>query len=418
MPAIVIKKTSEEPGAASLAVTVPVEQVREAEERATTDYQRRARLPGFRKGKAPPALVRKQFADDIRQHALEEMIRESWKAALAQEALKPVADPHIHNLKWDAGAPLTFEFHVEVKPDLKLERIGKFTLKRKVPKVTEDQVVAQLEELRAQKAPWTPVTGEKPRLKDLVHVTIATREGGGDARDPQSYQLVLGGGQTIPDVEERIMGLLPGESVDATVRFPADFSDESKRGQTRDVRITVHEVKRQQLAELDDAFAREVGDFDSLEALRKAVREDLEKEAGREADAQVRRDLIEQIVQANRVAAPRPLVERAVYTYAQAYGIPEDRWPDFSREFTPAAEAQVRRDLILDWLVEHHDLRATDAEVEQRIAELAARRGGGMPAAELRASLEKAKRLRDLERGLTEEKVFSFLLSQSTVEQT
>ncbi|HYL55531.1 MAG TPA: trigger factor [Gemmatimonadales bacterium] len=418
MPAIVIKKTSEEPGAASLAVTVPVEHVREAEERATTDYQRRARLPGFRKGKAPPALVRKQFADDIRKHALEEMIRESWKAALAQEALKPVADPHIHNLKWDAGTPLTFEFHVEVKPDLKLERIGKFTLKRKVPKVTEDQVVAQLEELRAQKAPWTPVPGEKPRLKDLVHVTIATREGGGAARDPQSYQLVLGGGQTIPDVEERIMGLLPGESVDATVRFPSDFSDESKRGQTRDVRITLHEVKRQQLAELDDAFAREVGDFDSLEALRKAVREDLETEAGREADAQVRRDLIEQIVQANRVAAPRPLVERAVYTYAQAYGIPEDRWPDFSREFTPAAEAQVRRDLILDWLVEHHDLRATDAEVEQRIAELAARRGGGMPAAELRASLEKAKRLRDLERGLTEEKVFTFLLSQSTVEQT
>ncbi len=424
MPAILIKKTSEEPGAASLAVTVAVEHVREAEERATTDYQRRARLPGFRKGKAPPALVRKQFADDIRQHALEAMIRESWKAALAQEALKPVADPHIHNLKWDAGAPLTFEFHVEVKPDLKLERIGKFTLKRKVPKVTEDQVLAQLDEVRAQKAPWTPVTGEKPKLKDLVHVTIATREGGGEgggggggeARDPQPYQLVLGGGQAIPEVEERIMSLLPGETVDATVRFPSDFSDESKRGQSRDVRITLHEVKRQHLPELDDAFAREVGDFESLEALRKAMREDLEKEAGREADAQVRRDLIEQIVQANRVVAPRPLVERAVYTYAQAYGISEDRWPEFSREFTPAAEAQVRRDLILDWLVEHHDLRATDAEVEQRIAELAARRGGGMPAAELRASLEKAKRLRDLERGLTEEKVFTFLLSQSTVE--
>ena len=415
MPAILIKKTSEEPGAASLAVTVPVEHVREVEERATSDYQRRARLPGFRKGKAPPALVRKQFAEDIRKHALEEMIRESWKAALAQEALKPVADPHIHNLKWDAGAPLTFEFHVEVKPDLKLERIGKFALKRTVPKVTEDRVVAQLNELREQKAPWTPVAGEKPKLKDLVHVTIATREGG-DARDPQPYQLVLGEGRAIPDVEERIMGLLPGETVDATVRFPSDFPEEAKRGQSRDVRITLHEVKRQHLPELDDAFAREVGDFESLEALRKAVREDLETDAQREADAQVRRDLVDQIVQANRVVAPRPLVERAMYAYAQAYGIPEDRWPDFSREFAPVAEAQVRRDLILDWLVEHHDLRATDAEVEQRIAELALRRG--TPASEIRASLEKAKRLRDLERGLTEEKVFAFLLSQSTVEQT
>ncbi len=414
MPAILIKKTGEEPGAASLAVTVPVEQVQEAEARATHAYQRRARLPGFRKGKAPAALVKKQFADDIRQQTLEDLIRESWKAALAQEALKPVADPHIHNLKWDAGAPVTFEFHVEVKPELALERIGKFHLKRTVPKVTEDQVLAQLNELREQKAPWTPVGGgDKPKPKDLVQVTIATREGEA-VKDPQPYQLVLGEGRAIPEVEERIMGMLPGETVDTTVRFPDDFPEEAKRGQPRDVRLTLHEVKRQQLPEFDDAFAREVGDFESLEALRKIVRQDLEKEAEREADAQLRRELVDQIVQANRIVAPRPLIERALAVYAQAYGIPEDRWPDFAQEFRPVAEAQVRRDLILDWVVEHHGLRATPAELEQKVAELAARRGTSV--AELRAALEKAKRLRDLERGLTEEKVFTFLLSQSTVE--
>jgi len=415
MPTILIKKTGEEPGAASLAVTVPVEQVQEAEARATTAYQRRARLPGFRKGKAPAALVKRQFADDIRQQTLEELIRESWKAALAQEALQPIADPHIHNLKWDAGTPVTFEFHVEVKPELTLERTGKFHLKRTVPKVTEDRVVAQLNELREQKAPWTPVAGDKPKPKDLVQVTIATREGEA-VKDPQPYQLVLGEGRAIPEVEERIMGLLAGETVDATVRFPSDFPEEAKRGQPRDIRLTLHEVKRQQLPELDDAFAREVGDFESLEALRKVVREDLEKEAEREADAQLRRDLIDQIVQANRIVAPRPLVERALAVYAQAYGIPEDRWPDFAQEFRPVAEAQVRRDLILDWVVEHHGLRATEAELEQRLQEVAARRG--TPVAEVRAAVEKAKRLRDLERGLTEEKVFAFLLSQSTVEQT
>src|SRR5438552_6561989 len=306
MTAIQVRKTAEEPGATSLAVTVPVEQVQEAEARATSVYQR-----------------------------------------------------------------------------------------------------------REQKAPWTPVAADKPKPKDLVQVTIATREG--DAvKDPQPYQLVLGEGRAIPEVEERIMGMLPGETVDATVRFPSDFPEEAKRGQPRDIRITLHEVKRQQLPELDDAFAREVGDFESLEALRKVVREDLDKEAEREADAQVRRDLIEQIVQANRVVAPRPLVERALAVYAQAYGIPEDRWPDFAQEFRPVAEAQVRRDLILDWVVEHHGLRATEAELEQKVQEIAARRGTSV--AEVRATLEKAKRLRDLERGLTEEKVFTFLLSQSTVE--
>src|SRR5256884_3684381 len=238
MTAILVRKTAEEPGATSLAVTVPLEQVQEAEARATSAYQRRARLPGFRKGKAPAALVKKQFAEDIRQQTLEDLIRESWKAALAQEALKPVADPHIHNLKWDAGAggPVTFEFHVEVKPELALERIGKFHLKRAVPKVTEDQVLAQLNELREQKAPWTPVAGDKPKPKDLVQVTIATREG--DAvKDPQPYQLVLGEGRAIPEAEEPIIGILPGETVDATVRFPNDFPEEAKRGQARDGRL-------------------------------------------------------------------------------------------------------------------------------------------------------------------------------------
>lgn len=415
MPDILVTKTRTEPGETSLAVTVPPESVRAAEERATRAYQQRARLPGFRKGKAPAAVVRKKFADDIRQQALQELVQESWRVALEQEALKPIADPHIHNLKWEAGAPVTFEFHVEVKPDLKLERIGGFALKRTVPTVSEAQVEAQLNELREQRAPWTPVEGEKPKPKDLVHVTIATREGD-TAKDPQPYQLVLGEGRAIPDVEERIMALLPGETVDATVRFPDDFAEEAKRGQTRDVRITLHEVKRQQLAVLDDAFAREVGDFESLAALQQAVRDDLRKEAEREADARVRGELIEQIVATNAVTAPRPLVERALYVYAQAYGVPEDKWEGFAREFQPVAEAQVRRDLVLDYVMETHGLRATEAELDQRIQELAARRN--MPAAQLYASLEKAKRLRDVERSITEEKVFAFLLSQSTVEQT
>src|SRR2546421_4107187 len=135
MTAIQVRKTAEEPGAASLAVTVPVEQVQQAEARATSAYQRRARLPGFRKGKAPAALVKKQFADDIRQQALEELIRESWKAALAQEALHPVADPHVHNLKWDVvtGGPVTVEVHLEVKTEPPPERIRQVRLKRTAP---------------------------------------------------------------------------------------------------------------------------------------------------------------------------------------------------------------------------------------------------------------------------------------------
>ncbi len=173
-------------------------------------------------------------------------------------------------------------------------------------------------------------------------------------------------------------------------------------------------MKRQQLPELNDDFAKEVGDFESLAALRQVVREDLEKDAGREADARLRGELIEQIVAANRVTAPRPLVERALLVYAQAYEIPEDRWEKFATEFRPVAEAQVRRDLVLDAVVEQQKLYATEAELDEWVQQLAARRQ--VPAAQLYASLEKEKRLRDVERSITEEKVFAYLLSQSTVE--
>jgi trigger factor len=245
-------------------------------------------------------------------------------------------------------------------------------------------------------------------------VTIAGRENG-EVKDPQPYQFVLGEGRAIPDVEERIMALLPGESVDATVKFPDDFAEEAKRGQTRDVHLTLREVKRQELPALDDAFAREMGDFESLEALRTAVAADLGKEAEREADAKVRTALVQEIVEANNVVAPRPLVERVLGAYAQAYEIPEERWQQFAQEFRTVAESQVRRDLVLDYVVESQNLRATEAEVDQKVQELAERRG--VPAAQLYASLEKAKRLRDIARSITEEKVFSYLLSQSTVEK-
>ncbi|HZE93223.1 MAG TPA: trigger factor [Gemmatimonadales bacterium] len=413
MPEILVKKTKVEPGEASLEVTIPSDNVKAAEDRATKVYQQRARLPGFRQGKAPAAVVRKKFADDIRQETLRELVQESWRVAQKQEELKPIADPHIHNLKWEDGAPVTFEFHVELKPDLKLQRLGGFRLTRTVPAVTAAQVDAQLNTMREQRAPWSPVAGEKPKPKDLVDVIIATRENG-EEKDPQPYQFVLGEGRAIPDVEERIMSLLPGESVDATVRFPDDFAEEAKRGQTRDVRLTLREVKRQELAALDDAFAREMGDFESLDALRTAITADLGKEAEREAEAKVRSELVEQIVQANQVVAPRPLVERVLGAYAQAYEIPEERWQQFAQEFHSIAESQVRRDLVLDYVVESQSLRATEAELDQKIQELAERRG--MPAAQLYASLEKAKRLRDVARSITEEKVFAYLLSQSTVE--
>lgn len=412
MPDILITKTKEDAASKSLQVSVPVDKVRQAEKKAVKYYGANARLPGFRPGKAPEAVVRKRFGDAIRQTMLEELIRESWDAALKTEGLKPIAEPHIHNLKFEDGQDLEFEFHVDVRPDVALKKSGGFKVERKVPAVSAEQVEERLRDLQERKASWLPVEGQKPSPGQMVRMEVAPLEGD-VAGSSQPYTMVLGEGRAIPDVEERVMTLLPGETVDAEVRFPDDHPDESKRGQTRRVRITLHEVKRQELPPLDDSFAREVGDFETLDGLRAALRKDLEADAGQSADAAVRQDLLNQIFQTNDVPAPVSLVNRLIKGYMQAYEIPEERFEQFSQEFRPMAEQQVKRELVLDAVVEGNSLAATEKDVDERIAALAA--GRNMPVGQLYAQLEKAGRLRELERSLTEEKAFAWLLSQSTV---
>ena len=414
MSEITIQKTKEDAASKSLQVTVPADRVRLAEAKAVRFYGQRARLPGFRPGKVPETVVRKRFSDAIRQTVLEEMIRESWEAARTSEDLKPVAEPHIHNLKFEADGPIEFEFHVEVRPTIVLKQTGGFSLKRRVAPVTAAAVEERLRDLRERKASWLPIEGEKPAPGQMVRVEVAPLEEG-TAHTAQPYTMVLGEGRAIPELEERIMALRPGETVDTQVRFPDDFSDESKRGQIRQVRVTLHEVKRQELPALDDSFAREIGDFEGLEALRAALRADLEQEARREAETAVRQGLVEELLKANAIEAPASMVDRMVRGYAKAYEIPEEQLGSFGTEFRPVAEAQVRRDLVLDAVAEANQLYASEKDVDARIAELAATRN--VTPAQLYASLEKANRLKELEHGVTEEKTFAFLLGQSTVEE-
>ncbi|MEP7324560.1 MAG: trigger factor [Gemmatimonadota bacterium] len=414
MTDITIQKTKEDAASASLQVTVPVDRVKAAEEKAVRYYAKRARLPGFRPGKAPEAVIRKRFEEAIRQNVLEEVIRESWEAAQSTHGLKPVAQPHIHNLKFDDAGAIEFELHVEVKPAITLGRVGGFTLKRQLPAVSEADVTERLRALQEQKARWLPVEGEKPSPGHMVRVEVATADDEGTGT-PQPYSLVLGSGQTIPDLEERIMGMLPGETSDGEVKFPEDHADETRRGQTRKVKVSLLEVKRQELPALDDDFAREVGEFENLAALRDAVKADLEKDAEREADARVREQLVEQLVAANNITAPASLVDRVIKGYAQAYEIPEPQLQNFAGEFRPVAEAQVRRELVLEAVIDANDLKASESELDERIATMASARQ--VPAGQFYATLQKSNRLGELQRALTEEKTFKFLLEQSTVEE-
>jgi trigger factor len=396
-----------------LQVSVPVEAVQAAEERAARRYASQVRLPGFRPGKAPSTMVRKRFGSAIRQAALETLVQDAYKEVLEREKLELAGQPHIHDLQFDEGQPLTFTLHVEVRPKLELARTSGFQLTRPSQEVNDELVDEQLEQLREQRAASAP-TDDRPMPGDTVTVVLATsEEGAEELSEGQEYRLVLGSGQAIDGIEELIMETEPGSSTERPVRWPDDFPDEAQRGKTKRVRVQLTEVKRKTLPELDDAFAREVGDFDSLDALRAAVRTDLEQHLVREAESAVRQQLVDQIIEANPFDVPRSWVDRMAVAYAEAYQVPEAEREKFAEEFRPVAERQVRRDMIVDAIAEREGLTATEADVDDKVAEAAQARN--LNPGQLYASLQKAGRLQEIERGVTEEKVFKYLTEQNTV---
>src|SRR6188474_2972328 len=186
MSTITVTKTAEDAASKALHVTIPVERVEEATTKAVRQYAKRARLPGFRQGKAPDAVVRRRFSNEIRQWVLEEVIREGWEEAKTSESLKPISDPSVRNLKFEDGQPIEFDILVEVRPEITLGRVGGFSLTRTTAPVTDAMVAEQIGRLREQRAAWLPVEGQKPAPGQMVRVEVAPIENG-EVKEAQPY---------------------------------------------------------------------------------------------------------------------------------------------------------------------------------------------------------------------------------------
>lgn len=395
-----------------MQISVPADTVASYEDQAARKYATQARIPGFRPGKAPAAMVRKRYAAEVRQEAIELAMNDAFREAVEREGLKLAAQPHVHDLKAEPGQPLEFELHCEVRPELALEKLDGYTVTRRDSVVSDDLVDEQIEKLREQKADWAPVE-DRPAPGDMVTVMLSTADADGSLPEGKEYRLVLGGGQAIAGIEELIMETAPGGTTERQVRWPEDFPDEAQRGATKLVRVVLTEAKRKSLPALDDAFAREIGDFDTVQILRDAVRADMGAHSTREADADVRGQIIDQIVEANPFDVPKAWVMQLVDGYMQMYGVPDAEKQRFSQDFIPMAERQVRRDLVIDTIAERESLTASAAAVDARIEELAKARN--VEPGQVYAQLQKSGRLQEIERELTENRVFGWLLEKNPV---
>ena len=410
-----------------LSITVPRERVARTRRSIASQFARNARVPGFRKGKLPESLIEKQYGQSIDQETVDRLIQEAYKEALAREGLEPINQGQVVDIRYQSGADLEFDVQFEVRPTLELARTGGFVVAAPSADVGEEEVESVLERLRTDRATTIPVEDRTPDFGDEVVVEITSLDPPAEGEDPpgtQDFRFPLGEGQAIPDIEDAIRTLTPGTEAEFTVRFPDDFPDEAQRGKEERLRIRLVEAHARQFPALDDEFAQALGggEFETIDALRSRIRDDLKAEAGRRAEGGLRDALIAQILEANPFDVPESMVDRYL-DYMTGQGEGRRRAPSgpereaqleqFRQLLRPQAEGSLKRMLVVEHLADREGLRATQDEVDERVEKLA--ESHGRSPGDVWLELEKTGQLQALELEITEDKVFDWLRRQNNV---
>ena len=400
----------------TMNVIVPSGVVNSERRRLTGELAARVKLPGFRKGHVPSSVVEKRFGQSLSREALDKLIGAAYREALSQQELNPISEGEVDNVQYEPDRDLTFSISFDVRPEIELSRLGGFKVERPAVNGLEDKLEQVLGRLREEKGTWQPLEEGKPEDGNLVAVEIQ-RMNDGEVGEAQPYQLVLGQGDAIPDIEEAIKSLEVDGSGDFVVRFPDDFPNEERRGQKEHLHIRLDSRQHLVLPELDAEFAKSLGEFEGVEDLNEKIQADLEKEAEEQAESVVRGKLLDAILDANPFTVPVSMVDRYVESVlGNSEGVSPEKLVEAKEQISPQAEHAVKRILVIDRLSEIQELRATEEELDARIEEIA-EKSGDTPA-QIYASLQKSERLKALEQEITERKVFDFLKEQSEITET
>jgi trigger factor len=428
-----MKVTVEElsPSRRALNVEVAPEQVAATMEATLKELSRKIHVPGFRKGKVPPEILQRRFQSDIQEEVLRELIPDSYRQALTQVELTPVSQPRVEDVHFHAGEPLRYRAIVEVKPPVTMKDYRGIPLERKAVEVTDQEVDRALEFLREDAAEYAPMEGWPAMRDDLI---VLDHEGsihgkpfkGGSGKN---LTLLLGRGGYLPGFEEQVVGLQKGDSKQFRLTFPADFPRKDLAGRTAEFRVTIKEVKKRRVPELNDEFARTAGDVESVAALRDKLRERLKARKVREQEVELKRTLLEKLGATHEVELPEALVEAEAASLLQemlgtlrasggrVQGLAENAEALSARAFE-MARRRVKESLLLDAVARQENLTVSDAEVEAEIEAMAAAypaMGGTEGGVPVRRAMEDPGRRAGLQGRLLERKALEFLYQEARI---
>ncbi|MBI4478645.1 MAG: trigger factor [Acidobacteria bacterium] len=381
-----------------MEIEIPPEVVRAKLQAIASQFQKHARVPGFRPGKAPLSIVRQKFEEDIRAQLLQELVPEYVEAEVKQHKWEPVGSPSVTDIEYVEDSPLKFKATVEVLPEFVLEDYAGLKVEYQEPVVTDEEVQKTLEQLQAQSASYVNVDPRPIQDGDYASISVqgdaAGKEGSGV--DLKEVLCEIGGPDTVPEFTQNLRGAELGQEVSFDVVYPPEFRDGRLAGKTIAYRVKVLGIKRKQVPPLDDEFAKELGEFETLDALRARIRENL-AESGREhAETDAKKVLRKKLVELHDFSVPESLVERQVERRMErlrrhlvSQGMNPERlawdWNKVRDSQREEAAEEVKGSLILERIADRDSVEVDQAELDRELQQLA--KALDQPEASLRARL-------------------------------
>lgn len=421
------------PSRKAVTVEVPAEAVDAETSRITKDFGRQVKLPGFRPGKVPAHVVRQRFREDIDKEVVERLVPRYWRQAESEAALEPLGQPELAGIEdHESGEPLVFTAHVEVRPEIELGNIEDFQLPEPAGEPTDEELETALEDLRRRAGDWIPV--ERPAAQgDLVAVGIrpAPQEKTEEAREDaeaedatpadeepemETVEVEIGS----PNVWEELSVALTGRSEGQSATF-SRMEEEDGQVEERTFELEVRGVKEREVPELDDELAAELGEFESVEELRDAVRRQLAAEKASKSAEERERALLDQLRERHPLALPQGVVDSEIQGMVQDYaqnlagrGVDVENadvdWRAMGEQARPMAEKRVHARLLLDAVADHLDLRISDEELEQMLGRIASEQGASTQA--VRRALDSDGRLAGIKGQMRRAKAVRRLLGE------
>ena len=407
----------------TLEITVPAEEVEAETGLAVAKVQQRAKLPGFRPGKAPASIIRKQFAGDIRKQVLESLIPKYLHKQFEAEDLKVVGQPDITEVHLEAGEPLRFKAEFEVAPDIELQDYKGLTAPYHDPEITEEDINKRIEELRHQKAEYVNEDPRPVQDGDFAVLSLESLGGvDGPAVKQEEMTLEVGGGDTLEGFTENLRGMHPGEEKEFDVAYPEDYGQVKLAGKTVRFRAHVKGIRRKELPELNDDFAQDLGDYRTLDELREAVRKSLFAQRQSEAQQEAKNKLVEKLVDMHDFPVPEAFVDRQIQNRVEQrvrvlaeQGLDPKSlnldWNKLRETQRDKALREVKASMLLSRISEREAIHATRDEVDKEVERLA--RQHREPFAAVRLRLEKDGTLGRIASHIQTEKTLDFLFEHA-----